>query len=63
MRDNYSCFMDEDERAAEFLHKCPTCILCGEKIQDDELFDINGDLMHVSCAKEEFQKWTEDYME
>ena len=47
----------------ERLERYPKCSHCGEAIQDDELFDINGELYHLSCAEKEFVKWTEGYIE
>lgn len=40
----------------------PECAHCGYKIQDERLFDFGGELYHIKCAEQEFQKWTEDYM-
>ena len=42
------------------LDRYPKCAHCGEPIQDERLFDINGELYHVECAEDEFKKWTED---
>ena len=43
------------------LSRLPKCIDCGEPIQDDYLFDINGDLFCEECMKANFKRWTEDY--
>ena len=45
------------------LDRYPVCAHCGEPITDERLFDVDGELYHVSCAEGEFQKWTEDYVE
>lgn len=52
--------MAEQDRQRE---RYPKCSHCGEEIQDDELFDIHGEVYHLSCAEKEFVKWTEDYIE
>lgn len=56
---------DAERHAAgqdEELAHCPKCARCGYEIQDEKLFDIDGDLYHISCAEEEFEKYTEEYM-
>jgi hypothetical protein len=50
----------EQDKQIEIL---PKCAHCGHEIQDERLFDFNGELYHIECAKEEFLKWTEDYIE
>ena len=45
------------------LDKFPVCAHCDEPITDDHLFDIDGELYHLRCAEQEFQKFTEDYIE
>lgn len=45
------------------IDKFPKCAHCGEPITDDHLFDIDGELYHLSCAEREFQKFTDDYID
>ncbi len=61
MSDNYELWEAYDAKMEALLRKRPVCCHCGDPIQDDKLFDINGELYHLSCAMEEFEKWTEDY--
>ena len=56
-------FQRYDAEQAERLEQYPKCAHCGHEITDERLFNINGELYHIGCAEEEFQKWTEDYME
>jgi len=44
------------------LERYPRCEYCGHEIQDEKLFDFDGDLYHRSCVVEQWQKDTEDYM-
>ena len=44
------------------LRHYPVCVECGERITDDFLFNIDGDLYHEECAKNNFREHTEDYM-
>lgn len=44
------------------LETFPKCSECGKRIQDDELFDVYGDLYCCDCAIEQFQKSTDNYI-
>jgi formylmethanofuran dehydrogenase subunit E len=44
------------------LKKLPTCCSCGEPIQDEDLFDVNGDLFCKECMMEQFKKPVERYI-
>lgn len=59
--DNYDQFESRERKQEAQLRKRPICSHCGEPIQDERLFDINGELYHLDCAKSEFCKYTEDY--
>ena len=61
MEDNYSLWLDKERQEERWLSTRPVCVHCGHPIQEETLFDINGELYHISCACNEFKKWTEDY--
>ena len=61
--DNYSQWERHEAEREALLEKFPVCEICGEPIQDNHLWDINGELYHTDCAKCEFLKDTEDYIE
>lgn len=61
MPDNYSQWEHHEREQERWLAKRPVCCHCGEYIQEENLFDINGNLYHEECAFQEFRKWTEDY--
>lgn len=61
MKDNYGFFCDEEESREEWLNKCPECDICGEKIQDEYLYDIDGMIYCDECLRDKFRKWREDY--
>ena len=63
MPDNYSQWESHEAKLEAWLNSRPTCCHCGHPIQEDRMFDINGNYYHVDCAEEEFKKWTEDYCE
>lgn len=60
--DNYDAWEAHEAEQQAWLDRCPVCVKCKEAIQDEELFDVNGDLYCMDCAKKEFQRSTEDYM-
>ena len=59
--DNYAMWRAHEREQERKLSKCPVCCYCGHPIQDETLFEINGELYHIGCAENEFKKWTEDY--
>ena len=61
MEDNYSQWRHREAEEERWLRKKPICVYCGRHIQDENLFDINGELYHEECAFSEFKKYTEDY--
>lgn len=52
----------EDKRQEE-EDRLPVCEICGEPIQDDFLYDIEGTLICEECLNSEYRKPVEDYME
>ena len=55
---DYSRHEAEEERC---LQRRPKCDICGEPIQDDYLYDINGTLICEKCLERDFRKDTENY--
>lgn len=51
------------EQQERELQRYPICDSCGERITDEHLIEVNGDLFHEDCFMEHNRKWTEDYME
>ena len=62
MEDNYSLYQQREREQKRWLAQRPVCSYCGHPIQEDELFDIEGELYHESCAFDSFRKSTEDYI-
>lgn len=63
MEDNYSQWEHHEWRQQQDLAKRPVCCYCQEHIQDEELFDIEGELYCKQCLVNNFRKNTEDYIE
>lgn len=59
--DNFDQWAHHEAMQTAWLQRQPVCSHCGRHIQDERLFDINGELYHTDCADKEFCKWTEDY--
>lgn len=59
--DNYDMFLAHDARQEAELDRLPECEWCGEKIQDEYCYNINGDLVCSACL-ENCRVSTEDYM-
>ena len=62
MEDNYNLWEQRESEQERWLDSLPVCCLCNHPIQDERLFDIEGNLYHEECAADEFRKWTEDYI-
>jgi formylmethanofuran dehydrogenase subunit E len=45
------------------LEKYPVCAECGERIQDDECYEFDGQLICSECLKDNHRRWTEDYID
>jgi formylmethanofuran dehydrogenase subunit E len=43
------------------LAKLPICECCREPIQDDYLFDVDGELYCEECMKDLYRRLTENY--
>lgn len=69
-RINTMYFTDDPIRDAERymemmdmkLESYPICAECGEHIQDEECYEIDGKLICEQCLKENYRRWTEDYI-
>ena len=60
--DNYDMWAAYEAKLDAISDSYPICSHCGERITEDRLFDIDGDLYHPECAVKEFCKFTEDYV-
>ena len=55
--DNYELFQQHDAEQEELLEQCPVCICCGEHIQDEFYYDIDGDTYCDRCLKDTFLRF------
>lgn len=56
-------FMMHDAKQTRWLKKLPVCAECGEPIQDEHCYEINGELICEDCLNTNHKKRTEDYIE
>jgi len=49
--DNYDLFARHDAEQEAQLEKLPECSECGEKIQDEHCFEINGEYICERCME------------
>lgn len=67
------CFLPSDDPWVDFyrwdaeqtarLLKRPVCYECGEHIQGEDCWEINGELICAECLEANHRKNTEDYIE
>lgn len=56
-------FANYDAEQQEQLEKLPVCIECGEPIQDEYCFEINGEYICKECLERNHKKLVENLME
>lgn len=61
--DPLSDFDRYDRQQEEWLKSLPVCDCCGEPIQDEYCYEINGDLICEDCLDMHFRKAVEDVVE
>ena len=56
-------FLEHDNKQGEYLSKLPVCDECGEPIQEDWCYEINGKPVCSDCIERNHSKSTADYIE
>lgn len=54
-------FHRHDREQEEALKRLPICDKCRRRIQDEDCYDIDGEILHEECMKEKYRRRTEDY--
>lgn len=54
-------FERHDREQAAALELLPICDICNDPIQDEYLYDINGEFICECCMDKLFKKRTEDF--
>ena len=55
-------FLRHDAQQEQALSKLPECSECGERIQDDYLYEINDEVICEDCLNHYYRKAVEDYI-
>ena len=61
--DNYDLFKQHDAQQQAELDKLPVCSECGEPIQSETCYEIDGGLVCEDCLENNHKRWVEDYAE
>lgn len=59
--DNYDRWAEYDAERQNELDRLPECSECGNPIQDEHCYEINGELICPDCMEENHKKRTDDY--
>ena len=49
-----------DAEQEDWLKRLPVCYECDNPIQDDECYEINGELICPDCLNNNHRKWVSD---
>ena len=60
MMDNYDLWYAHDSQLESQLRVLPECCECGEKIQDEYLFEINDEYICERCMESNHRKCVDD---
>lgn len=63
MSDAYTQWKRREQQEQRELEKLPVCACCGEHIQSEHCYEIEGDLFCMECLDLHFRKNTEDYVD
>lgn len=59
----YELYDSYCDKLAKEEEKLPVCEMCGNRIYDDYLIDLDGDLYHEDCFLRDCRKPTENYID
>lgn len=57
---DFDLYEAEREKA---VNKLPICVECDEPITTDECYEINDELICPECLKNNYRKFTDDYID
>ena len=60
--DNYDILRQHEDRMAQRRLRFPKCSECEERILDEFLYEINGELFCERCMKDSFRQDTDLYI-
>lgn len=60
MIDNYKAWEYAERERERQLMRLPVCEDCHERIQDEDYYDVDGELLCENCMKKRYRRFTED---
>ena len=60
--DAYDQWVRHDQEMEDALKRLPVCADCGEPIQTEYLYEIDGDLICEDCMRENHRRCIDDYI-
>lgn len=51
-----------DAMQSELLERLPVCVECGEPVQDECYYEINGEVVCRECLDNNYKKFVDDYI-
>lgn len=63
MIDNYRAWEYSERIRERRLLSLPKCEACKERIQDEDYYDVDGEILCERCMKRKYRRFTEDLFE
>lgn len=61
--DNYDAYRRHEARQERELTRLPVCSYCNDPIQSEKLYIIDDEFFCPECVADNFEKFTDDYIE
>lgn len=62
MIDNYKAWEYAERERERQLLQLPVCEECGERIQDEDYYDVDGEILCEKCMRRKYRRKTEDLL-
>ena len=62
MIDNYKAWEYAERERERRLLQLPVCEECGERIQDEDYYDVDGEILCEKCMRRKYRRKTEDLL-
>ena len=65
MIDNYKAWEYAERERERRLARLPICegYKCGKRIQDEDYYDVDGEILCEECMKKKYRRFTEDLLD
>ena len=60
MIDNYKVWECAERERERRLLQLPVCERCHQRIQDEDYYDVDGEILCEECMKKKYRRKTED---